>query len=234
MDSTQDAEVFSRCSLLAVMGSVAYGLAREGSDLDRLGVYVADIRDVVGLRGQKIVEESIVHVDPDYQIHEVGKFLRLGLKANPTILELLWAKEYIAKDETGERLIGLRGYLLSEKMVRSSYGGYVLGQLNRIKNRADNAPDEHTTGRVSKHARHCFRLLRSGEMLLRTGNMTLDVGDEREEIFTMGELAVTDFTRFETMVKDRVERLDGINSVLGEYPDTERVNRELVEIRLSK
>jgi hypothetical protein len=57
--------------LTGVVGSTAYGLARPGSDVDRLGVFAVDTAELHGLRRPV---ESVVDAAPlpDRTLHEVG------------------------------------------------------------------------------------------------------------------------------------------------------------------
>lgn len=63
--------------LQGVVGSTAYGLAREGSDVDRLGIFVTPTLDLVGLGKPK---DTRVGFKPDITHHEVGKYLGLALE----------------------------------------------------------------------------------------------------------------------------------------------------------
>lgn len=156
-----------RIILQGVVGSTAYGLAREGSDLDQLGVFVARTRDILSLNPPA---ESVVQTKPDITLHEVGKYIRLALKCNPTILELLWLEDYFVQDYLGNLLREKRHIFLSDKCVRAAYGGYALQQALKLKARGQDK-------RTPKHARHCFRLLRQGRQLLEAGQLSIKVDD---------------------------------------------------------
>lgn len=73
--------------LSGIVGSVAYGLDTEDSDIGRLGVFAAPTERLLGLHPPK---PSIVSSKPDATFHEAGKFAALALKVNPTITELMW------------------------------------------------------------------------------------------------------------------------------------------------
>lgn len=57
--------------LSGVVGSTAYGLAREGSDVDRLGMFAAPTETLLGLHTPK---ESHVTTAPDRTLHEAAKW----------------------------------------------------------------------------------------------------------------------------------------------------------------
>lgn len=113
-----------------IHGSRAYGLAREGSDVDRKGVFVAPRRAYLGfLGGPEQLEHSADHV-----WFELRKLMRLACANNPTILEMLFTEE---EDRTiahpaGQRLIDARERFLSQR-VADTFGSYALSQLGRIQ-----------------------------------------------------------------------------------------------------
>lgn len=222
--------------LMGVVGSTAYGLATAGSDEDRLGVYLADPEDVFGLHGPAALTGSRVTTHPDVTLHELYKFTTLALKGNPTVGELLWLDDYVVRTETGRALVEIRDAFLSTRAIRRSYTGYAIQQAHKLRTRhgegkAGFAAD--LTRRTAKHGRHCLRLLRQARGLLATGHLTIDVSDQRDELFAAGELAATDPEAFAELFEREVAQLDAIASVLPEKPDTARVERLLVEIRLA-
>src|SRR5215467_11320194 len=119
-----------------MVGSQVYGLATPESDCDYLAVAAVETIDLVGLSRPP---ESWVSKDPDSTVHEAGKFCRLALPANPTILELLWLPEdaYTFKNVLGAELIAIRRTFLSRKRVRDAYLGYAIQQFKPIENRGD-------------------------------------------------------------------------------------------------
>lgn len=177
--------------LQGIVGSHAYGLNTETSDVDRLGIYTLPTRDFIGLHEPK---ESIVKTNPDVTLHEIRKFLRLALKCNPTVMELLWLPEYEIRDPISEVLIHVvRGAVLCKKLVRNAYLGYATQQFNRLENRGDGSFSADTRKRTAKHARHMARLLLQGLTLYRTGQLILKV-DDPEWYFDFGDqVAAGDF-----------------------------------------
>ena len=225
--------------LEGIVGSTAYGLTRPGSDVDRLGVFVAPLDAVLGLDGPAVIagkKASVVTHAPDRTVHELSKFLNLAVACNPTIMELLWLDRWSTQTYEGELLVGLRRDVLSAARVRDAFGGYAVGQARRLVRRnsegkagfaADLGP------RTAKHGRHCARLLLTGRALLATGELVVDVSAHRDYLFSMGELAETDadafLQKFEVALADLDEAAG--QSVLPERPDRDRVSRVLLEIR---
>ena len=158
--------------LSGVVGSTAYGLATEDSDVDRLGVFAAPTEKLLGLHP---VQQSVVSCKPDATFHEAGKFAALALKVNPTITELMWLPDDLYETRTGigSALIALRSSFLSQKAVRNAYLGYATQQFKRLENRGDGSFSADTRKRTEKHARHLYRLHAQGIMLWQTGRLTV-------------------------------------------------------------
>lgn len=212
--------------LLGVAGSTAYGLAGPTSDIDRLGVYLADTHDVLGLHPQSVTNSTITNTDPDVAVHELGKFARLALKANPTVLEVLYMTTYETLDPIGQALIDHRTAFLATRTVRDAYIGYATTQAKRLAQRhaaGGTGFANVATARTAKHARHCLRLLNQGEQLLTTGTMRLHVGDQRDELFTAGQLAVNNPAAFADLFGKRRDQVEAVKSVLPDLPDTKTV-----------
>ena len=217
--------------LCGVVGSKAYGLDTPQSDTDRLGVYVAPTRQILGVEQP---EETRVSKSPegDSTIHELGKFVKLALACNPTILELLWLNSYDFNTWEGDSLIQIRQSFLSER-ARSTYIGYVFGQAKRLANRQGTF-DPDLTKRTEKHGRHCWRLLLQGHSLLTTGELPVRLSKEQaEQCWEMGFIASTDYGKFHDVVTDECHALRDIPGVLPDRPDVETVNRVLVRLRIA-
>lgn len=210
--------------LEGITGSKAYGLDHKGSDTDIKGIYVAPTRDVLGLYN---VRETIDHTEPDWTYHEVGKFIQLAMKGNPTILELLFLDGYLELTPVGKMLVDNRHLFLS-KIIYKSYGGYALSQARKLNARGGTYGSGRGN-RYEKHTRHCFRLLYQGKELLETGSLTVRVTPTmREELFAIGKSEPAEIIdRFE---KEFLE-FDKIESVLPEEPNKEEINKLLLKIR---
>ncbi len=156
--------------------------------MDRLGVFVAPTVQVAGLDWHPR-RESRVRTQPDITEHEIGKYLRLALVCNPTILELLFLPESAYEVEIwwGTTLRRGRKNFLSDRYVRGAYGGYARQQAHRLEYRGDGSFSSNTRQRTAKHARHLLRLLRQGRELLETGSLTVRVPDP-EDYFAFDDM----------------------------------------------
>ncbi|WTW98720.1 nucleotidyltransferase domain-containing protein [Streptomycetaceae bacterium NBC_01309] len=220
--------------LVGVVGSTAYGLATDGSDEDRLGVYMAAPADLFGLNGPGVLTGSRVTTHPDVTMHELFKFATLALRGNPTVSELLWLDSYVVESDAGRELIAIRDAFLSTPCVRGAYGGYALQQSRKLLSRHEAGKEgfsADTARRTAKHGRHCMRLLRQAHGLLATGHLTIDMSAQRDELFAAGELAAGDPEGFSALFDREIAALDAVDSVLPERSDSARVEALLVELR---
>lgn len=207
--------------LSGIVGSTAYGLAHEGSDVDRLGLFAAPTRELLGLRGPR---ESYVTTAPDRTMHEAAKWCRLALAGNPTVMELVWLPDELYETRTalGDELIGIRGALLSARRVRDAYLGYAAQQFRRL---AHGAPGR----RAEKHARHLVRLLEQGEGLHRTGRLAIRLEDP-ERVRAAGARIAAEPARAEALLAASAARFDGPGALPAE-PDEAAVEAWLLRVR---
>ncbi|WP_037680912.1 DNA polymerase beta superfamily protein [Streptomyces griseus] len=215
--------------LSGVVGSTAYGLARAGSDIDRLGMFAAPTEELHGLRGPK---ESHVSTAPDRTLHEAAKWCRLALGGNPTVMELVWLPEelYEVRTPLGDELIGIRASFLSARRVRDAYLGYATQQFRKLQSRGDGSFSADTRKRTAKHARHLKRLCEQGYELYAAGRLTIRVEDPDgfhrfgEQVAADPEAALPLLRRFETAFAET-------RSALPESPDETPADAWLRRVR---
>ena len=218
--------------LRGIVGSTAYGLAHEGSDVDRLGLFVAPTVQFHGLHPPIGKAASRVQNMPsDYTEHEAGKYVSLLLGCNPTVTELLWLPDelYEIKDEEGLELISLRMRFLSAVRVRNAYLGYATQQFRKLVDRGGTFSSD-TSKRTEKHARHLKRLCWQGMTLYLSGYLPIKV-DDPEEYREFGR-RVAERPEYAAEMISRYE--DGFNqtmSVLPESPDESIAEEWLIKVR---
>lgn len=211
--------VIFRC----VVGSQAYGLATESSDVDRRGFYLPPAEEHWSLSG---VPEQLEDKDEDAVYWEYEKFLGLALEANPHILECLYTPVVEEANPVGERLVDHREIFLSE-LVYQTYSRYVMSQFERLRRAHEK------TGEVdSDHAMHLVRLLMAGVGILERGFVPVDVSDHREWLLAVkrGEVEWHEVDRRRRELHERFDRAFE-QTDLPERPDYERADELLVEAR---
>lgn len=114
--------------LKVLVGSRAHGLADADSDYDYRGVFVVDTTEILKLGG-KIKNTHWVEGQTDQTSWEIGHFLQMATKCNPTILEVFHAPIKI-QDSTpcGLSLRNLFDKVWNTNDVMNSHIGYGLNQ----------------------------------------------------------------------------------------------------------
>lgn len=213
--------IIYRCQV----GSKAYGLATDESDDDIRGIYLppAELHwSLYELPAQLESQDD----GKDEVFWELEKFVRLAFKANPNVLETLWTPLVLQADKVATELREIRDSFLSKHLYKT-YSGYVLSQFRRMSN----SIKKQGTFK-SKHAMHLVRLLHSGIAALQTGEILVDVSDQRRDLLAIrrGELSFDE-------VKQRALQLDAEfqaafeNTALPEQPDYKRINAFVVRAR---
>ncbi|MFI2762955.1 DNA polymerase beta superfamily protein [Streptomyces echinatus] len=171
LDLVRDHTVYS-----CVTGSRAFGLATDASDTDRRGVFLAPTPLYWRF------EKPPTHVEGPGEEQfswELERFCELALRGNPNILECLHSPLVEHVDDTGRELLSLRGAFLSRRAY-DTFTRYALGQRKKLD------ADVRTTGAPRwKHAMHLLRLLMSARDLLSSGELRIDVGEQREPLLAV-------------------------------------------------
>lgn len=111
-----------------LVGSRAWGVAEEGSDEDRRGVFVLPLPWTTGLVDPPL---DLTSVDGSQSYWEIGKAIRQALRADPNTLEMLFADATIT-DPMGAPLLAIRSAFVSQE-IYGSFGRYALSQLDRLE-----------------------------------------------------------------------------------------------------
>jgi len=206
-----------------VMGSQAYGLETEGSDVDRRGIYLAPAELQWSLFG---APEQFEDNAAQACYWELQKFLVMALRANPNVLECLYSPIVEKRTPLAEELLSLRQGFLSQ-MIFQTFNGYALSQFKKIEQ------DLRNQGEVRwKHAMHLIRLLLTGAAALREGRVPVRVEGHRERLLAVKSGAVpwsqVDAWRRE-LHRDFEQAL--AQTSLPERPDYEAANAFLIKCR---
>src|SRR5207249_5507895 len=107
----RDFDLFDRVIYRCVIGSRAYGLEHEESDIDRRGVYLPPAELHWSLFG---VPEQLENPQTQDTYWELQKFLVLALKANPNVLECLYTPMVEHATDLARQMLALRERFLSK------------------------------------------------------------------------------------------------------------------------
>lgn len=212
-------------------GSKAYGIDVEGSDDDYVGVFVPSLRDFLSLRGYGA--ETHAGNDPDFTLHELGKFCRLALKGNPAILETLWNPTVLHCTKVGEELVRLKRSFLHRGSLEV-YVDYAEAQLKKmVKGTGLHAKGGTYNG---KYGAHLIRLLHSGLDLAETAEVTVRVSPKLAETLLEIRTGKKSMAQVQAMARPLLEKLRGLTreNALPARADEERINAFVIEARRSQ
>jgi predicted nucleotidyltransferase len=212
-----------RIMLRCVVGSRAYGLDREGSDTDRRGCYLAPAELQWSLAG---APEQLVDQTTQDCYWELGKLIRLALKANPTVLECLSSPIVEHATQLGRELLAMRAAFWS-RLATASFAGYADAQFAKLE-RA-----RRRDGRIRwTHAMHLLRLLLEGTTLLRDGVLEPRVTGHRDRLLAVrdGEVAWDEVIAWRARLTRDLHDA-AASSPLPELPDRARADAFLIRAR---
>lgn len=223
---TSQANLYQYVIYRCVVGSRAYGLEEDSSDIDRRGIYLppADLEwSLLGVPEQLELQET------QECYWEFEKFLRLALRANPNVLECLYTPLVEQASPLAEELLAMRDCFLT-KQVYQTYNGYVMSQFKKL------GQDLRNKDAIRwKHAMHLVRLLLSGIAILREGAVPVRVGEHRDHLLAIRQGKVS-WQEVNAWRKELHHTFDQAweKTKLPEHPDYDRVNIFLVKARRSK
>ncbi|NEO69610.1 nucleotidyltransferase domain-containing protein [Moorena sp. SIO3H5] len=214
--------VIYRC----VVGSRAFGLDDENSDIDRRGIYLPPAVVHWSLYG---IPEQLENHETQECYWELQKFIILALKANPNVLECLYTPLVETATSLAEELLAIRDIFLS-KLVYQTYNGYVMSQFKKMEQ------DFRTKGAVRlKHAMHLIRLLLSGITVLKEGFVPVKVEEYRQQLLAIrrDEMPWEEVTAWRLSLHQEFDAAFA-NTNLPERPDYEAANEFLIRARQSR
>lgn len=210
--------------LEVIMGSVAYGVTSDTSDMDVYGFCIPS-RDYVfphlrgeiegfSTQGHRFEQFQQHHIDDkesrkqyDLAIYNITKFFRLCMGNNPNMVDALFVPRrcVLYSTEVGE-LVRENRKLFVSKAAWPKFKGYAYSQLNKMRTKKPVGKRQDTIDKYGfdvKFAYHVVRLLDEVEQLLTTGDLDLEANREQLKAIRRGDWTpeqVTDY--FERKEKD--------------------------------
>lgn len=117
--------------LKVLVGSRSHGLHTDDSDYDYRGVYVLPTRDILSL-GYNYKGSHWLEGKEDQTSYEIGHFLHLATKCNPSILEVMIAKPDEQIYNWGSGLQSLFQYVWNPQDAFNAFVGYSLNQRKKM------------------------------------------------------------------------------------------------------
>jgi len=209
--------------LKVLVGSHAHGLADENSDTDYRAVYVLPTSKILSL-GYNYKGNDWVEGDEDNTAYEIGHFLMLATKCNPTILEVFKAPN-TESTEDGIKLRALFPFIWNPSDAFNAFLGYGLNQRKKFLDKKDN--------RQNKYAVAYLRTLYNLCQLLETENFDVFIppGDFRNMLarFKNGNYSPGEVIDESEFLIDQAKKLVG--ECEKGPADMNKVNEFLLDVR---
>ena len=148
-----------------IVGSQAHGLATPESDTDTRGVFVVRTKDILSLGGH-YDETRWIEGNDDDCMWEVGKFLLMATKCNPTVLET-FLSPIQSSSIYGDKIREAFEWVWNSNDVMNAFIGYGLNQRKKFLDDKDKRKD--------KYAVAYLRTLYNAWELLSTGYFHVDM-----------------------------------------------------------
>jgi len=221
--------------LSVLVGSRSHGLHNIDSDYDYRHVVVTPTSELLKL-GTKYKSNSFLEGKEDQTMYEIGHFLHLATKCNPSVLEVFkapmqpvaYTKAEIQRINIwGSKLIALFPYVWNPTGVFEAFRGYAHNQRKKMQDKTNKL-----NGRQPKFAVAYLRTLINLCDLLRTGTFSVEIKDESVKQDLL-RIKSGDFTSGE--VVDLADALLDEAEILRDQcthePNIDKVNKFLLEIR---
>lgn len=230
---------------LCYRGSKAHGTYIPNSDpnsiddIDVLGICMSPKEYMFGLKEFEEFEQfEKFHEYWDILIYDFRKAVRLLIKSNPNIVQMLWTPDnlFIIKKPEFELLRENRNLFVSKKLYHS-FCGYSQGQLQKMESMAykGHMGEKRKSlvekfGYDCKNAQHLIRLLRQGIEFLQTGELQVERPDAAQLIqIKTGQWSIEKVKR---LANDLFKEMEDAfaKSSLPESPDIEGIDKLCQEI----
>lgn len=236
-----------------IMGSYAYGVSKELSDIDIYGWCIppkriifpfTDTGHIYGFDEQfesfrsfqkhniNVVNENKQEKVYDVTIFNIVDFFNLCTKNNPNLLETLFTPAHCVINNTivGQMLREKRHLFLS-KRIWFTFKGYAYSSLKKLRNKERSNPkrksDIQLHGFDTKFSYHAIRLLLEAEQLL-DGDMELDKNKDFLAEIRQGKISEDEIHKiFNDKEKELEQKYN--NCSLPKEPPKSEIKKLLVE-----
>lgn len=234
-----------------IMGSNAYGVSTDSSDLDMYG-WAIPPKDMMfphltgyiegfGTKPQRFEQYQEHHIqngdtEYDFSIYSIIKYAQLCLENNPNMIDSLFVPTNCVTYCTplGQILRDNRKLFL-HKGSYSKFRGYAYAQLHKMKSHSSNSKNPkrresiETHGFDVKFAYHIVRLLNEVDQILSTHDLDLQRDNEILKVIRRGEWTEDQIVEWAEKKIDTLEMIYA-NSTLRETPPEGTVRALLMSI----
>lgn len=238
-----------------VMGSIAYGVSGDSSDMDIYGFCIPGRDDVFPhTRGEipgfgtqvnrfaqyqqhHIIDESAAGgkgQEYDFTIYSIVKYFQLCMENNPNMIDSLFVPRrcILYSTQVGE-MVRENRQLFLHKGAWHKFKGYAYSQLHKAEN---SIPEEGSTRRAdyekhgysTKFAYHVVRLVSEVEMILVEGDLDLTRNREQLKAIRRGEWSKEQLREFFNSKEKHLEALY-LSSSLRQKPVEQAIRQLLLD-----
>lgn len=235
---------------LAQMGSVAYGVSGESSDIDVYGFTIPP-KDMVfphlagqiegfGRQKQRFDVWQQHHVktldgtrEYDFAIYSIVRFFHLVMENNPNMIDALFVpRRCILHSTQISELVREHRRKFLHKGSWHKYRGYAYAQMSKIKNgngkeNSKRALDVQTHGFDTKFAYHVVRLILQAEQVMIEHDLDLERNSEFLKAIRRGEMSLAEIEKWFSAKEIELEGLY-TKSALQHSPDEDFIKGILV------
>ena len=232
-----------------MMGSVAYGVSTDHSDVDVYGFCIPKKGIVFphtegrikgfGYQGEKFDQYQQHHIadkevgkEYDLSIYNIVKYFQLCMENNPNMIDSLYTPQFCVLHITrvGQMVRENRDLFL-HKGSWFKFKGYAYSQLHKMKNKNPIGKRKETVEKYGydvKFAYHTIRLLDEVEQILQDGTINLQRNREQLKAIRRGDVTERDIIKWAAEKELALEKLYN-ESKLQHNPDEEKLKQLLVD-----
>ena len=237
------------CHYLTVMGSVAYAVSNDMSDMDVYGFcippkemtfpHLAGEIPGFGTQLQRFDQWQQHHIvqgdkEYDFSINSIVKYFQLCMENNPNMVDSLFTPQrcVIHSTQIGNLVREHRKMFLHTGSFHK-FKGYAYGQLQKVLNKkiSDNPKRQASIdlcGYDAKAGYHVVRLALECEQILIEGDLDLERNREQLKAIRRGEWSKD---RLTTFFEDKERHLENLaaSSSLPKFPDEDQIKGLLMK-----
>ncbi len=236
-----------------IMGSVAYGVAADTSDMDIYGFCIPP-REMIfphlageipgfGRQRDRFEQYQIHHVrDPeelnghgrtyDLQIFNIVKFFQLAMESNPNMIDSLFTPQTCVLHITRiGNMVREQRRLFLHKGAWVKFKSYAYSQLHKMTTKSPQGKRKEIRDRFGfdvKYAYNIVRLLYEAEQILLEGDIDLQRHREHLKAIRRGEVSEADIRLWAAEKEKQLEKVY-LESKLPKQPDEARIKVLLVQ-----
>ena len=212
---------------LTMMGSVAYGVKGDASDVDLYGIVIPTKEvlfphlsgEIFGFgkqiqRFEQYQQHGIVNPDDgneyDLTIYNIVKFFNLAMQNNPNIIDSLFTPQFCVLHCTKVgHMIRENRKLFLHKGSWHKFKGYAYSQLHKMTSKNPEGKRKAVReefGFDVKFAYHVVRLLDEAEQILTLGDIDLQRNREHLKAIRRGDVSEADIRKWASDKESQLEK----------------------------